>query len=144
TSSVTRVEFQGVTGTSTFDAVIVGWREEPPSIITQVPSRSTFEGGTVTFSVVPSGGPPLAYQWYFNDSPINGATTRVLAITNAQKQAEGNYFVTTTNDFGQITSRPASLVTQPIPQLPLIVDQPKKIQTTAGYFAGFYVFAVGS
>src|SRR5436190_12711963 len=144
TSTVTRFEFQGVLGSSDLDAVSVGWREEPPSIITQVPSRSSFEGGTVTFPVVPSGGPPLAYQWYFNDVGIIAATNRVLTLTNAQKQDEGSYWVRITNNFGQTASLPATLITQPIPQLPLIVDQPKSQQTTAGYFASFYVFAVGS
>lgn len=144
TSSVSQVTFQEVSGTSTFDAVSVGWRDEPPTITTQVPSRSTFAGGTVTFPVVPSGGPPLAYQWYFNDVPLTDATNRILTITNALVEAAGNYWVTITNSFGQVSSLPASLVVQPIPDLPLIVYQPKSLQTTAGYFAGFYVFAVGA
>src|SRR5262249_8928986 len=125
TSSVTRVEFQEIIGGSAFDAVSVGWLEEPPSITTQVPSRSTFDGGTVTFSVSASGGPPLSYQWYFNGDAISDGTNRVLEVTNAQKQAEGNYIVTVTNGFGQVSSLPASLVAQPIPNVPLIVDHPK-------------------
>ena len=31
------------------------------------------EGESVTFSVEASGQPPLAYQWYWNQTPIAGA-----------------------------------------------------------------------
>ena len=144
TGNVSRVEFAGLSSGSRLDDVSVGWAGELPSIQTQVPSRSVFEGGTVTFPVLASGSPPLAYQWYFNDQAVPYGTNRVLAITNATKQTEGEYFVTITNAFGAVNSLSATLVVHPIPNVPQIIFQPRSLQMTKGYFAGFYMFAVGS
>jgi hypothetical protein len=143
TSSVSRLEFEGVGGVF-LDEISIGWREEPPSVQTQVASRSTFEGGSVSFKVLALGGPPLTYQWSFRGTPIANATNAVFTV-NAHPSDEGDdYLVTITNAFGIVSSLPATLRVLALPNAPLIVAQPKNVQMTAGYFAGFYVFAVGS
>jgi hypothetical protein len=144
TGNVSRVEFEALLSGGKLDNVSVGWAGELPSIQTQVPSRSVFEDGTVSFPVVATGSPPLAYQWYFKKQPVADGTNRVLVITNAAKQTEGEYFVVITNAFGEVRSLAASLVVHPIPDVPQVIFQPKSVQMTRGYFAGFYVFAVGS
>lgn len=140
TGAVSRIGFE--LGGS-MDDVSVGWMEEPPSITRAVPSRSTFEGGTVTMPVVISGAPVLRYQWTFEGDPLAGATNEILVLTNVQKSMEGNYAVTVSNAFGVVESLPATLMVHSIPKVPTIVHQPKSVQMTAGYSAGFYVFAVG-
>jgi hypothetical protein len=46
----------------------------PPAIVTQPESRTVVAGDSVMFSVTASGTPPLAYQWSFNGTFIQGAT----------------------------------------------------------------------
>ena len=140
TGAVSRLGFE--LGGS-MDDITVGWMEEPPSIIRAVPSRSTFEDGTVTMPIVVNGAPTLRYQWSFKGDPIPGATNDLLVLTNVQKAMEGDYTVTASNGFGVVESLPASLVVHSIPKVPTIVHQPKSIQMTTGYRAGFYIFAVG-
>jgi hypothetical protein len=144
TGNVSLVEFEALLDGGTLDDVSVGWAGELPSIQTQVPSGSVFEGGTVSFAVVATGSPPLAYQWYFKNAPVAEGTNRALVITNASKQTEGDCFIVITNAFGEVRSLSASLVVHPIPDVPQVIFQPKSVQMTRGYFAGFYVFAVGS
>jgi hypothetical protein len=144
TGNVSTLEFEGLLPASRLDDVSVGWAGELPSVQAQVPSRSVFEGGTVSFPVVATGSPPLTYQWYFKNQPVAEATNRVLVITNATQQTEGEYLVVITNAFGEVRSLPASLVVHPIPNVPQLIFQPKSLQMTVGYFAGFHVFAVGS
>ncbi|MBE0540688.1 MAG: immunoglobulin domain-containing protein [Verrucomicrobia bacterium] len=144
TGNVSTLEFEGQLPASRLDDVSVGWAGELPSIQAQAPSRSVFEGGTVSFPVVATGSPPLTYQWYCKNQPVAEATNRVLVITNATQQTEGEYLVVITNAFGEVRSLSASLVVHPIPNVPQLIFQPKSLQMTVGYLAGFHVFAVGS
>jgi hypothetical protein len=61
------------------------------------------------FQVIAGGAPPLAYQWFFNDTGLNGATASSLNLTNVQNQQAGHYFVVITNAQGSITSSVARL-----------------------------------
>lgn len=140
TGSVSRVGFE-VGGA--LDDVSVGWMEEPPSIARAVPSRSTYEGGAVTMPVVACGAPALANQWFLGDLALLGETNAILSLTNVQQAMQGEYTVVVSNTFGTVRSLPATLLVQSMPQVPTIVHQPKNIQMTAGYAAGFFVFAVG-
>ena len=53
---------------------------------------------------------PFFFQWYFNDSPISGATRNVLTIFDAQAANAGNYHVVVTNRVGASPSDVARLV----------------------------------
>jgi hypothetical protein len=61
-------------------------------------------GSTVTLSSHSVGTAPVYYQWFFNNGPLNGATTPSLTITNAPLTDAGNYWVVATNAYGSITS----------------------------------------
>jgi len=139
TGSVSRIV---IDSTGSLDDISVGWTEEPPSIVRAVPSRSAFEGGTVTFPVLICGAPDIHYQWYFEQNPVPGATNDTLVLTNVQKALQGDYVVAVSNAFGTVRSLPASLIVSSIPDVPTIIHQPKNIQMTAGYNGGFNVFAV--
>ena len=76
TGSVTHLEFVGSTY---IDDVRVIATHEPVQIINQPESRAALEGGTVAFTVVADGGPPLFYFWQWNGSPISGATNASLS-----------------------------------------------------------------
>ena len=60
----------------------------PPQIVTQPVSRPQVvtAGGTVTFTVVASGTPPLHYHWQLNNAMLNGAANATLTFNNAQSR----------------------------------------------------------
>lgn len=79
-----------------------------PSITRQPASTSVTTGSTFTFSVNADGGGTLAYQWYFNDAAISGATGSAYSKTAAASD-QGNYSVKVTNLIGSVTSSSAAL-----------------------------------
>jgi hypothetical protein len=80
-----------------------------PMIITQPTNQSALVGDTVTFNVVASGAPPLAYQWRFNSTNLPGRTTDTLILNNVQINQAGRYTVLVTNIGGSVLSAPANL-----------------------------------
>jgi hypothetical protein len=87
-----------------------------PPLIGEQPQSVTVERfRPAAFSITVTQGTLLKYQWYFNDSPLPGATGRSLSFTQADLTNNGQYFVIVTNTFGAATSSPVSLtVTQDI------------------------------
>src|SRR5204863_6946333 len=64
-----------------------------PSIVTQPASQTVAANGSATFTVVATGTAPLTYQWRFNTTNINGATSSSLTLTNVQLANSGSYSV---------------------------------------------------
>jgi hypothetical protein len=89
----------------TFTVLVVA----PPSLSNQPQSQIVAPGATANFVVVATGSAPLAYQWYFKNAPLNGATNATLTVTNAQDANEGAYYVTVSNLGGTATSVSATL-----------------------------------
>lgn len=64
---------------------------------------------------------PVTFQWLQNDKPVEGATSQVLTISNAQRTQGGKYNLAVTNAAGTAYSRsillsvvgPPAVVTQP-------------------------------
>lgn len=87
----------------------------PPGIATPVSDETTYLGGAASFSVSATGTAPLNYQWYFNGAPltdngqITGSATAVLNIADVMPANVGSYQVTVTNNYGSVTSAPATL-----------------------------------
>jgi NHL repeat len=75
------------------------------------PVSQTVEiGSSACFRVgAPNTVPGTIYQWYFNGSPLSGATGASLAPTNVQPAQGGAYTVVISNASGAVTSAPASL-----------------------------------
>ena len=90
----------------------IGANENDPnacSPITQQPVNATAcLGGNASFSVTASGS-NLSYQWNFDGSPISGATSAALNITDVQASDLGNYTVDVTASCGSATSTAVSL-----------------------------------
>ncbi|MDR3457600.1 MAG: choice-of-anchor Q domain-containing protein [Verrucomicrobiae bacterium] len=76
----------------------------PPVGVTNRP------GSTVSFFAHAVGTAPLAYQWYFNNAPLAGATNTTLAYTNVSLSQAGSYQITATNNYGSTTSSVVLLV----------------------------------
>lgn len=80
-----------------------------PKITEQPHSLSVKSGEQVRFSVAAEALPEATYQWFYNGSPFQDATTSELAFTNARATDAGNYTVVVTNEFGSATSEVAKL-----------------------------------
>lgn len=80
-----------------------------PIITTQPASQTVAVGGSVQLAVTASGIPAPAYQWYFNGTPLSGATASTLSFTNVRASDAGDYTVVVSNAFGTATSNKAVL-----------------------------------
>jgi hypothetical protein len=106
------------TMTSTNASLVVTANNAPPTILTQPVGESVAPGGTTSFSVVASGSPALAYQWYripqgqTTGTLITGATSStysVPATATLTANDQDTYYVIVTNPYGQAVSQPAPL-----------------------------------
>lgn len=130
-----RVTFQATAGTE-YRLAVDGYGQQIGVIVLSVvPSRNValapriqqnpvsqtrFAGGTgggsqIRLSVVASGAPPLAYQWFRNGLPVAGATSAQLDLDGANPDEAGRYQVTITNAFGVVTSEEAALTVMDVP-----------------------------
>jgi pectate lyase len=116
-----------------------------PSIVTQPTNQIVIEGQPAIFSVVASGDPVLAYQWYFNTNTlIPNATNASMILTSAQLTNSGSYSVIVTNNSGSVTSVVATLTVNPIISGPSISSGPFSLVVTQGQNAFFSVTAGGT
>jgi hypothetical protein len=66
-------------------------------------------GATAIFTVTATGAPPLNYQWYFNGSPITGATGSALSVSGVSANKTGAYYVVVSSPVASATSPVAIL-----------------------------------
>jgi uncharacterized repeat protein (TIGR01451 family) len=97
--------------------------ENPPVILAQPRNRYVLAGATTTFEVIVSGHPPLSYQWYRNDVPLEGATGASLTINNVQAEVLGAYRVQISNHLATVMSEVALLGFSRPPLMETITDQ---------------------
>jgi hypothetical protein len=92
-----------------------------PSIPQQPPTNTTvIEGGYVTLSMGANGTAPLGYQWFYDESPIEGANTNFLNLTNVSLSQTGRFTIVVTNSAGAITSAPSLLTITPSIRTPVL------------------------
>ena len=113
----------------------------PPVLTTQPQSQAVVLGSNVTFNVVATGAPPLAYRWKFNGTNLAGATGTSLTLTNVLPTNAGSYSVVVTNTSGSVSSSNA-LLTILFP--PVITLQPLKQVVTPGCSVSFTSAASGT
>jgi hypothetical protein len=104
--------------TSTAATLTVTAGNAAPTIVTQPVGESVAPGDTTTFTVVASGTPALAYQWYVIPAGqttgvlISGATAASYTVPGADTAVSNDqdqYYVVVTNNYGQAVSQPAPL-----------------------------------
>jgi len=110
----------------------------PIQIITQPQSITTYSGKSVSFSVTASGT-ALNYQWYFNGTPITGATQPTFTITTTNVDNLGTYNVQISN--GTSSQMSQSVVLGFLD--PAIINQPKSISSIIGKDVTFMISASG-
>ena len=81
----------------------------PPTITTNPVTQVVNVGANASFTVAVTGSMPLSYQWYFNNSIINGAVGSSYNLNSAGATNVGQYTVTVWNSSGTNTSAAASL-----------------------------------
>jgi alpha-tubulin suppressor-like RCC1 family protein len=81
----------------------------PPLITRQPVAQTAGLSSNVTFCVAAGGFMPLAYQWYFNDVAISGATATNYTLAGVSATHAGNYTVVVSNPGGSVTSSVAAL-----------------------------------
>jgi hypothetical protein len=87
-----------------------------PFITGQPTNLTVIQGLNAQFNVSAGGSLPLHYQWFFNETnALVGANSSALALTNVQPPNVGYYLVRITNIAGAITSTPALLQLQGLP-----------------------------
>ncbi|QYM77876.1 immunoglobulin domain-containing protein [Horticoccus luteus] len=112
-----------------------------PAITTQPVAQSVIAGATVTFSVAASGNPAPAYQWSRNSTPLAGATSATLVLTNVTSADAGLYSVVVTNPGGSVGSLAVNLT---VLTPPTIATQPQSRASVEGSEVTFTVAVSGS
>jgi len=102
-------------------ALVVATNASPSVTLASRLDRVVDSSGTVSFTAMALGTPPLNYQWLLNGATIPGATNATININNAQTNDAGNYTVLVTNISGSITSSAVSLTVYP-PQATVFSD----------------------
>ena len=114
----------------------------PATITAQPASQTNAAGASVTLSAGVSGTPPLSCQWYFNGSPVAGATSASLTLNNLQAGNAGTYLLLAVNDSGPVTSSNAVLTVTSA--APVITGQPTGGPVLTGGSFSFGSGATGS
>jgi len=91
----------------------------PPAIVQpQGSATAVLAGKNVSLAAAVSGGPPLAYQWFFNSqTALAGATNLTLALSAVTLAQSGSYILVASNSSGSATSGVSMLTVLPVPQL---------------------------
>lgn len=112
-----------------------------PTITAQPAHVTVYAGTNATFSVTATGTAVLAYQWRFQDQPIDGATAASLSIAGTQTNQAGLYSVVVSNEFGVVQSSNANLTVN----LPVSIHaSPGSAARRAGSDIAFAVQASGT
>jgi hypothetical protein len=121
----------------------------PPTVTTQPAGQNVAVGGSAVFSVVASGTPTLAYQWYriaagaSAGNLIAGAASASYTVPSEQATTandQDGYYVVVSNAYGQAVSQQATLaVGDGI--LIQITNQPQTAYVNEGAPATFSVLA---
>lgn len=114
---------------------------------TAINPPGAYAGTPVVMSASFTGSEPISYQWYFDGSPIAGATNSTWSIANVQLANAGSYFLLASNDppgmAGQTNaSAPATLAVATLPSSPVqtntvsglfcdLLDHPEQTVITA-------------
>lgn len=97
-----------------FNALTITTLGSKPVFTVQPKNAAAVAGGAVTLNALAtSTSGSLAYQWYFTNGPIAGATGTNLVLSNIALTNAGNYFLVASNPAGAATSSVVSITVIP-------------------------------
>ncbi len=114
---------------------------EAPQIEEQPKSQAVLGGDSVIFTVSAEGTAPLNYQWYKDESVIEGATSETYTIESVTAEDLGDYKVVVTNTEGEAVSNVAVLS---LLQPPVITVNPVSVTVDNGTNVVFTVEALNA
>ena len=114
--------------------LIVNTNPAAPLFITQPVSVHVYAGDTATFTAAAVGTQPITYQWNKNATPISGANSSALTLTNVQPSDAGTYTVVASNSISTTTSTNAVL-TVTLKSPPLLPNIPTNVFNVANFGA---------
>jgi sugar lactone lactonase YvrE len=129
-------------GTLTFKAT-VEHQVGAPAITRQPSSQILHDGKPATLSIQCTGTDPRGYQWYRNGALLSGQQSATLSLPTARVADSGDYTVTVTNAFGEITSTKAQLMVV-IPVVPSVDAFPATLAQAGGSKLTLSIRASGS
>ena len=116
-----------------------------PIIVTQPQSQIVLPGQTYNFNVVVGGSAPFTYQWFYDtNTPIVGATSDTLTLTNIQVPADGTYSVVISNFVGVTNSSYAVLSVNTNPVAPSFQSLPASQIVLQGNNVSFSATVLGT
>src|SRR5439155_24865154 len=86
-----------------------------PKIVDQPKNVLVVVSNPASFGVTATGSAPLSFQWSKDGTNLVGQTATNLVIASVQVTDAGSYKVLVSNNFGSVTSAPASLTLIPPP-----------------------------
>jgi hypothetical protein len=113
----------------------------PVTVIEHPQDQSVVAGSLVLFEAVIGGSNPIAYQWYFNGSPVEGAVEASIRIENSSNEHQGDYYVVASNSVSTVTSEPGTLV---VNQPPKVANHPAGGTVVKGDDTTFVVEVTGT
>ena len=81
----------------------------PPAIQVQPADLAVTVGYDGALAVQASGAPPLSYQWFHNNQPVDGGTNATLQFSAVQPGHAGSYYARVTNAGGSRNSATVTL-----------------------------------
>lgn len=114
-NGLTNIAFDGdgnlflTSGKQDDNTIRIGIPAAGPTILTQPVSASVSVGGSTSFKVTAAGVPEPTYQWYFNRTALNGATSATLNLSAVNSGNGGSYYVSVRNEMGTAVSESATL-----------------------------------
>lgn len=118
----------------------------PPFFVQPLADASFPRGDQILLSAPVAGSSPLDYQWYYtnavltNGGRIQGATSNILVISNAQFADSGSYFVVANSPYGSATSTVAMVQ---VINAPFLAQQPTNQTGVVGGPVQFTIQAGG-
>lgn len=88
-----------------------------PVFDTQPEDQTLYSGGTGRLEAAVRSATPPAFQWFFENAPIEGATNRILEFTGARPHQSGRYFLRAKNGHSERASRTAVVSVEGRPEI---------------------------
>jgi hypothetical protein len=115
-----------------------------PLVLVQPQSQVVSNGDNAGFSISATSPFAIAYQWQMDGTNLSGQTSASIELTNVSSAAQGTYQVILTNQYGSVTSAPASLTVITEIVAPAIIAGPQSQTNLLGGTVTFSVTATGT